>query len=47
MSYPSQEVQNDDRGRVDQVIPKILMMPEVVVWRLEILEEMYSEDNMP
>jgi hypothetical protein len=47
MSYPSQEVQNDDRGRVDQVIPKILMMPEVVGWKLEALEEMYSEDNMP
>jgi hypothetical protein len=46
-SYPSQEKQNDDRGRVDQVIPKILTTPEIVGWKLEALEEMYSEDNMP
>jgi hypothetical protein len=45
--YPSQEKQNDNRGRVNQVIPKILMTPEVVGSKLEALEEMYSEDNMP
>jgi hypothetical protein len=46
-SYPSQQKQNDDRGRVDQVIPKILTTPEIVGWKLETLEEIYSEDNMP
>jgi hypothetical protein len=46
-SYPSREKQNDNRGRVDQVMPKILMTPEVVGWKLEALEDMYLEDNMP
>jgi hypothetical protein len=46
-SYPSQEKQNDDKGRVDHVIPKILTTPKVVGWKLEALEEMHSEDNMP
>jgi hypothetical protein len=47
MSYPSQEKQIDDGGRFNQVIPKILTTPKVVGWKLEALEEMYSEDNMP
>jgi hypothetical protein len=46
-SYTCQEKQNDDRGRVDQVILKILTMLEVVGWKLETFKEMYSEDNMP
>jgi hypothetical protein len=41
-SYPSQEKQNNDRGRFDQVIPEILTTPKVVGWKLEALEEMYS-----
>jgi hypothetical protein len=45
-SYLRQEKQNDDRGRADQVIPKILTTPEVVGWKLEVLEEMCLKLNL-
>jgi hypothetical protein len=45
-SYLRQEKQNDDRGRADQVIPKILMTPEVVGWKLEVLKEMCLKLNI-
>jgi hypothetical protein len=45
--YPSWVKQDDIRGRVNHVTPKILKMLDVVRWKLATLEGMYPKDNMP